>query len=89
MEERKKSKLRRIVKVVCIIATIFISALLVLSAYGGLVDPTKTSIFAFITLTFPFLLGLTLFIAFLWFIVLRWRVALIPLVAVAVSRCAR
>lgn len=85
MEERKKSKLRRIVKVVCIIATIFISALLVVSAYGGLVDPTKTSIFAFITLTFPFLLGLTLFIAFLWFIVLRWRVALIPLVAVAVS----
>ena len=85
MEERKKSKLRKLGKAVCVIGTIVLAAVLVLSAYSGHVDPNRTSLFAFIALTFPFVLGLTLLVALLWLVALRWRVALIPLAAIALS----
>ena len=85
MEERKKSKIRKVSKAVCVIGTIVLSCLLVLSAYSGHIDPHRSSLFAFITLTFPFVLGVTLAVALLWLIALRWRVALIPLAAIAVS----
>ena len=85
MEERKKSKIRKVSKAVCVIGTIVLSCVLVLSAYSGHIDPNRSSLFAFITLTFPFVLGATLAVALLWLIALRWRVALIPLAAIAVS----
>ena len=85
MEPQKKSKIRRIAKAVCVIGTIVLACLLVFSAYSGKVDPHTSAIFPLITLTFPYLLGLTVVVAILWLILLRWRVALIPIVAIALS----
>lgn len=73
------------VKVILLCITVLMALLLVASAWGGLIDPRKSTLFPLLTLGLPIVLIVNLGILILWLIAMRWKCALIPLVAIVIS----
>lgn len=83
MEGWKISK--KTLKVVLLSITVMIAVAMLVSAWGGLVDPHKSRLLPLATLAMPIVLMVNLAVALAWLCVLRWKYALIPLVAVLIS----
>lgn len=65
--------------------TFMLCVLLVLSTYGGHIDPYQSTVFALATLGFPIVLIVSTTLAIAWLIVGHWRIALLVLVALVLS----
>ena len=76
---------RKVGKYICLILTILLAVVHVISAYGGTVDPAKSGLCALASLAFPFILLLTATVMMIWLAILKWRIALIPLAAILIS----
>lgn len=72
-------------KVVLLSITVLIAVAMLMSAWGGLVNPTKSRVLPLATLAMPLILIVNLVVALLWLCVLRWKYALIPLAAIIIS----
>ena len=73
------------IKVVLLTITVVMAVLMLLSAWGGGVDPNTSTLFPMLTLGMPIVLIINLVIMVAWLLFLRWRYALIPLVAMLFS----
>ena len=73
------------VKAVLLTITIVMAVLMLMSAWGGVVDPNTSTLFSMLTLGMPIVLIVNLVILVMWLLLFRWRYALIPLVAVLLS----
>ncbi len=76
---------KRTVKVIFLCVTVFMALLLVASAWGGLIDPRKSILFALLTLGLPVVLIVNIALIVVWLISMRWQYALIPVVAILIS----
>lgn len=76
---------KKTLKVVLLSVTVMIAVAMLVSAWGGLVDPHKSRLMPLATLAMPIVLIVNLAVALGWLCALRWKYALIPLVAVLVS----
>ncbi|MBO4723135.1 MAG: endonuclease/exonuclease/phosphatase family protein [Muribaculaceae bacterium] len=73
------------VKVILLCITVLMALLLVASAWGGYVNPTKFSFLSVLTLGLPLILIINFVIMITWLVVLQWRYALISLAAILLS----
>ena len=76
---------KRTLKVILLCCTMFMALLLVVSAWGGYVNPNSFSFLSVLTLALPLILIINLVIMIAWLVVLRWRYALITLAALLLS----
>ena len=76
---------KRTLKVILLCCTMFMALLLVVSAWGGYVNPNSFSFLSVLTLALPLILIINLVMMIAWLVVLRWRYALITLVALLLS----
>ncbi len=73
------------IKAVLLAITVVMAVVMLLSAWGGVVDPHKSSLMPLLTLGMPVVLIVNVIIALAWLLLFRWKYALIPIVAIAVS----
>lgn len=76
---------RKTIKVLLLSITLIVSVLLVASAWGGLVDPKHVRILPFLTLALPLLLVADVLAIVVWLVLMKWKCALIPFVALVVA----
>ncbi len=82
---RKHKAIVHALKVLGIIVTLMVSILLIVSAYGGHVNPQRSAIYALATLAFPIMLGITVVAALLWIVAGKWKISLILWASIIVS----
>lgn len=68
-----------------VVLTALLAIVMLMSAYGGYVDPRSTSKFAILNLGLPYLAILTMISAVVWLVLRQWRYALVPIAAIAVA----
>ena len=59
-----------------VVLTALLAIVMLMSAYGGYVDPRSTSKFAILNLGLPYLAILTMISAVVWLVLRQWRYAL-------------
>jgi len=73
------------IKILLLALTIVLAIMLLVSAWGGCVDPHSSKLLPLLTLALPIVLMVNLVVALIWCLFLRWRYALIPIAAVVFS----
>jgi endonuclease/exonuclease/phosphatase (EEP) superfamily protein YafD len=73
------------VKVILLVITVIAAIAMLLSAWGGLIDPHKSRIMPLATLAMPWVLVANVVILVMWLLFMRWRYALIPLAVIVLS----
>ncbi len=73
------------IKAVLLTITIILAAAMLMSAWGGLVDPNESTLLPVATLALPIVLAVNVIVALVWLIMLKWKYALIPIAAIVVS----
>jgi endonuclease/exonuclease/phosphatase (EEP) superfamily protein YafD len=73
------------IKAVLLTITIVMAVLMLMSAWGGLVDPNTSTLFSLLTLGMPVVLIINVIIALVWLLLFKWKYALIPIAAIAIS----
>lgn len=73
------------IKAVLLFITVVMAVTMLVAAWEGLVDPGESRLLPLATLAMPMVLLVNVLVAILWIVMLKWKVALIPLVAIAVS----
>ena len=73
------------IKTILLIVTVIVAVAMLVSAWGGLVDPNKSRLLPLATLAMPIVLIVNLLMALVWLLMLKWKYALIPIAAIAVS----
>ena len=82
----KRLKLgKKTIKVVLLTITVVMAVAMLMSAWGGVVDPNDSTLMPLATLALPILLIANLIVAIVWLIMLKWKFALIPIAVIAVS----
>ncbi|MBP5688738.1 MAG: endonuclease/exonuclease/phosphatase family protein [Muribaculaceae bacterium] len=76
---------KRTLKVILLVITVLMALLLVASAWGGVIDPRKSTLFPMLTLGLPIVFVVNLVILVAWLLFMRWQYALIPLAAILIS----
>ena len=73
------------IKTILLIVTVIVAVAMLVSAWGGLIDPNKSRLLPLATLAMPIVLIVNLLMALVWLLMLKWKYALIPIAAIAVS----
>ncbi len=73
------------IKTVLLLITVVMAVTMLLSAWGGLVSPEKSRLLPLATLAMPLVLIVNVVMALVWLCMFKWKYALIPIVAIAVS----
>ncbi len=76
---------RRAVELTFIVITVVMALMLVAAAWGGLVPPASSRMMPLLTLAMPIVLAFNVLIAVVWLLMLQWKQALLPVVAIAIS----
>ena len=76
---------KRAVAVTLIIFTVMVAVAMLVSAWGGLVNPNESTLMPIATLAMPIVLVVNVFVAIVWLLMLKWKLALIPIAAIVVS----
>jgi len=85
MDKKKKSTILKLLKACAIALTVLLSAVMVYSAYSGMVHPDKSRIAPVAVLAFPYLLGLEVMVGLAWLLARRWRSSLIVWGAILIA----
>ena len=73
------------IKAVLLAITLVLAVAMLLSAWGGYVNPSHSSIFPLATLALPIVLIANVLIALVWLCLFKWKFAIIPIAAIAVT----
>lgn len=73
------------IKAVLLVITIVLAIAMLVSAWGGYVNPLHGSLFPLATLAMPIVLMSNVMMALVWLCLFKWKFALIPVVAIAVA----
>jgi endonuclease/exonuclease/phosphatase (EEP) superfamily protein YafD len=77
--------IKHIINLVGKIITIVIAVITVIAAYGGKVNPAYSALPSVLTLAFPLILALDVAVAIAWIAFMKWRTALIAVLAIIIS----
>lgn len=73
------------VKAVLMAVTIVLALAMLVAAWGGMVDPSKSRLLPLATLAMPVVLVANILVAVLWLLMLKWKQALVTIAAITVS----
>lgn len=73
------------IKAILLIITLIMAVAMLIAAWGGVVDPNKSSLMPLATLSMPVVLIGNAVVALVWLLMLKWKYALIPLATIAIS----
>lgn len=73
------------IKAILITITVVMAVAMLMSAWGGLVDPNESTLMPLATLAMPIVIMLNVLIAIVWSLMLKWKFALIPIATIVVS----
>ncbi len=83
MKGLKFSKLT--IKTLLLVVTMLAAIAMLISAWGGLVNPAKSRLLPLATLSMPIVIMVNVVVSLVWLCFLKWKYALIPIVAIVVS----
>ena len=73
------------IKAVLLVITLVVAVAMLVSAWGGLVNPEKSRLLPLATLAMPFVLMVNVLMAIVWLCLFKWKYALIPIAVIALS----